>query len=83
MRYNLEILYEDGVSVKAGDVSPKAEHNLRFWTGIENHQFDGECVVLGDVSTIKEFIRVFDGGYFEEFKARWRGPERCRLVITR
>lgn len=82
MRYRLEILSNNGVSVREHEIDPSVDQGLRFWTGIENQQFTGECVVLGDTATVKEFIRVFDPGYYGSFDHAWAGPERCRLVIT-
>lgn len=83
MRYRLEVLNDNGVAVHDHEIDANVEHGLRFWTGIDNNQFSGECVVLGDTATLKEFIRVFDPGYYGSFDHAWRGPERCRLVITR
>lgn len=82
MKYRVEVLNDNGVVVHDNEIDPRVEDGLRFWTGIDNRQFSGECVVLGDASTVKEFIRVFDPGYYGSFDHAWRGPERCRLVIT-
>lgn len=81
MRYRLEILHEGGVSVIDGNIDPNREADLRFWTGVETHQFSGEAVVMGDAATLREFMRVFDGDNCLGFYSAWAGPERCRLVI--